>query len=373
MQKISYISLMSNKVKAHGGINLAQGIPAFDPPAELLYELQKAAKNNVHQYAPGMGNADLLEQIKRHHQKDKKQLQKEEILIVNGATEAISLIYLYLFTQNKEKLSSCSISPSYESYTNLPRIFSQEHYEIQVKDISNGNLQQLIEKKNIKLLFISLPGNPMGSVLNENEIDILLSYSKKYKLHIIFDNVYEDFLFKKKRIPLLEKLNNYCFYVNSFSKIFSITGWRIGYFISSAENISKIADVHDYTGLSSPSVLQYALARYCEKTDFGREYVHGIQKKLAENYAFLSAALSKLGFKIAKAEGGYFIWCQLPNRFPNAKDFCMQIYEDQKIAMVPGIHFSPTATNYIRINIARKKEELQAALVGIEKFILIED
>ena len=59
--------------------------------------------------------------------------------------------------------------------------------------------------------------------------------------------------------------------------------------------------MHDYTGLSAPSVLQYALARYCEKTDFGKEYVHGIQKKLAENYAFLSTALSKLGFKIAKA------------------------------------------------------------------------
>ena len=364
---------MSNKVKAHGGINLAQGIPAFEPPKELLDELQEATKNNVHQYAPGMGNADLLEQIKLHHQKDKSQLQKEEILIVNGATEAISLIYLYLFAQNKKKLSSCSISPSYESYTNLPRIFSQEHYEIQAEDIKNGKLQQLIEKENIKLLFISLPGNPLGSILKEEEIDILLSYTEKHKLHIIFDNVYEDFLFEKNRIPLLKKLNNYCFYVNSFSKIFSITGWRIGYFISSAENIRKIADVHDYTGLSAPSVLQYALARYCEKTDFGKEYVHGIQKKLAENYAFLSTALSKLGFKIDKAEGGYFIWCKLPDGYSDAKEFCMQIYEKQKIAMVPGIHFSPTATDYIRINIARKKEELEAALIGIEKFILIED
>ena len=89
--KGSYISFFSNKVKMHGGINLAQGIPGFNPPEELIDELNAVSKTNIHQYAPGLGNLKLLELIAH-----KYNVETRNLLVVQGATEGLSLVYTYL-------------------------------------------------------------------------------------------------------------------------------------------------------------------------------------------------------------------------------------------------------------------------------------
>ena len=97
----SYIGFMSNKVKAYGGINLAQGIPGFDPPKELTNILSEIAGNNIHQYAPGNGNNELLELLHKKYQNDyfcfsrQQVFSKDDFLILQGATEALSLLYIY--------------------------------------------------------------------------------------------------------------------------------------------------------------------------------------------------------------------------------------------------------------------------------------
>jgi aspartate/methionine/tyrosine aminotransferase len=370
MNNQSYISLMSNLVKENGGINLAQGIPAFSPPRELLEELENLITENVHQYAPGLGINKLREQIHQKFIKQNASININNIMITNGATEAISLTYTYLLnTSPNRKLTSASITPSYESYLQLPNIFGQKHIEIEENMISCNDFSTLIEKENIKLLFIGLPGNPLGKILSEIQLNQIFEYSLKYDINIIFDNVYEDFLFKKSKYKILEKLDNNIFYINSFSKIFSITGWRIGFLIAKENNIKKIAKIHDYIGLSSPTILQEALASFIKKTNFGADYINKIKDKLQSNYQFLSEELKVLGFKIHKAHGGYFIWAELPENTKNAKDFCLNLYEKEKVAIVPGIHFSDKAIRFVRINIAREETEIKESIKRIKIYL----
>jgi len=121
----SLISYFSNKVKLNGGINLAQGLPGFQPPLKLQQKLSEISlRNDIHQYAPGIGNFKLIELIQQYYKKYDPTLTNDSILITQGATEAITLVYLY-HKQKYGKLNVLGFDPVYESYNNLPKNFGR--------------------------------------------------------------------------------------------------------------------------------------------------------------------------------------------------------------------------------------------------------
>jgi len=365
--KGSLISFMANKVKTNGGINLAQGIPAFNPPKELLDILQKNVFNNLHQYAPGTGNNFLLQKLEEHYN-----ISKKRFLIVNGATEALSLLVTYFLKTINGKFSILAFDPVYESYKHLPRIFNIPFVAFNLDKNNNINfeeLEQSIKENNVKLIFLASPGNPFGKVWTKKEVDILVEICTKNRVYLVFDAVYSDLYFDNKPYFSLNKENEYIFYVNAFSKKFSITGWRIGYLIAPESHMAAITDIHDYTGLCSPSILQQAIAEYVDLSNFGADYTKKLREKLKTNYTLLSDKIEQLGFKPKNAQGGYFIWTELPYKFSNGLDFALDLYEKEKVAVVPGIHFSENGKNIIRINIARNNDEINEAVKRIKNYI----
>lgn len=363
----SLISFMANKVKSNGGINLAQGIPAFDPPQELLEILQQHTNDNIHQYAPGKGNHQLLELLEKYYN-----IPQKNFLIVNGATEAMSLLVTYILSIEKTDFSFLAFDPVYESYKHLPRIFNKKFVPFSFDDNATINfsvLEKVIVKDKVKVIFISSPGNPFGKVWTEQEMRQLVDICNKHKVYVIFDSVYSELYYNEVPFSPAKLVSEYVFYVNSFSKKFSITGWRIGYIVAHNSHMSSIMDVHDYVGLCAPSLLQQAIATYLHKYDFGKEYVKKLRIMLKENYSHLSQALEKLGFTNSATQGGYFVWAQLPSRYNDGLEFALKLYEQKKVATVPGIHFSEKGKRYIRFNIARYPEEINMAVKGIEEFL----
>lgn len=367
MERTSYISLMSNKVKIHGGINLAQGIPGFDPPEELLEILSRISKEPVHQYAPGNGNLKLIDLLKSKYHG----FSENNIMIVNGATEAVSLIFTYLSGIMKKGKRAMGFDPVYESYSRLPEIFGREFRVFPQPDTGVPDMEQLekfVQAENIGLIFFNSPGNPLGTTWKKEEILKLKEIAEKYGIYVIADSVYSEIYFSDKPYQPLFK-SEYFFYVNSFSKLLSITGWRIGYFICSEINMDKIRLIHDYTGLCAPSVLQEAVAQYLEMSGFGKVYVSGLREKIKRSFMLLHDALLDAGFTFPHIEGGYFIWAELPSGFNDGLKFSMDLYESKKVATVPGIHFSDEGKKFVRFNIARPVEEIAEAGKRIKEFI----
>ncbi|PKP17653.1 MAG: hypothetical protein CVU05_15160, partial [Bacteroidetes bacterium HGW-Bacteroidetes-21] len=325
----SLISYFSNKVKTSGGINLAQGIPGFSPPAELLQSLSDIAVNpGIHQYAPGTGNHKLAGLIRQHYGADI--CGPDNLLIVQGATEAITLLYIYLRTQNTGIFSVMAFNPVYETYNNLPAIFGDkfvsQNYNAD-NSIDFELLENNIEDHEVKLLFMNSPGNPFGRVFSKEEIQAIIRLSEKYGFSIIFDAVYRDFYFgEKPYIPYYPE-SDQVFYVNSFSKKLSITGWRIGYLICSEKHMKRLRSVHDYTGLCVASVLQEAVANYLEKSAFGKEYSESVKARLIKAYQAYKPELESLGFEVPDSNGGYFIWAKLPTGFDNDFRFAVDLYD----------------------------------------------
>jgi aspartate/methionine/tyrosine aminotransferase len=366
----SLISYMSNLVKTSGGINCAQGIPGFEPPYELTEELRVVAKSDFHQYAPGKGLNELREMIA--HKTTGGNLTCENFLITNGATEAISLIYLYIKTNFGPDITALSFDPVYESYSNLPRIYGDRFISFTAETDGNYDLDLLestVKNEKVKIIFMASPGNPYGKIMTRPVIEKIIDICRKNNCFLIFDAVYSDIYFEDPGyLPLIEA-DKFVFFVSAFSKMLSITGWRIGYLATHCDHIPKLADIHDYTGLSSPSILQKALLNYLAKSDFGKDYVSDIREKIKLSLNTMSGELKKSGFFIPEINGGYFIWTKLPEKYSDGIDFSLKLYEEEKVATVPGIHFSKNCPAWIRINIARPFEEIMTASVRIRDFI----
>jgi len=301
----SYISYFSNMVKQHGGINLAQGIPGFEPPKYLIESLKKNADQNVHQYAPGMGNLRLLQLIAR-----KYKVKTDNLLVVQGATEALSLIYTYINRRLNGDFSVLSFEPAYESYLQLPKIFGQRfiHYPLD-SDLSfdKKDIEKAIVENNVRLVFISSPGNPFGKIWSKGEVDTLIDLSSTLNFYLVFDAVYEQLYFNKPPYIPVDRLSPNLFIVNSFSKMLCITGWRIGYLISHESHMEGIKSIHDYIGLCAPSILQQALVDYLEGSDFATEFTSFFRQEVRKSFNTLKETLYQLGFSIPKFDGGCFV------------------------------------------------------------------
>ncbi len=372
MPENSLISYMSGMVKQHGGINLAQGIPGFPPPQGLLDELKSIIYDNCHQYPQGRGEPELIEVIRAIYN-EITDIPSDRLLVVQGATEGISLVYTYLISRFGKNWSAMAFDPVYESYKELPKIFGNDLIRLQLESGRQpdwAKVEEQLAGNTVKLIFVNSPGNPYGRIWSEEEIDRLLVMAEKYDFYILFDAVYKDLYFGdvKPFIPL-DKSSSRIFYVNSFSKMLSITGWRIGYLIADNEHLDKIVQIHDYTGLCAPSILQKAIAGYMSKNGMAKDYLLNLRHKLAAAYSFIAPELKKSGFLFPEVQGGYFIWAKLPAGYSNGFDFAISLYNRSKVAVVPGIHFSETAGSFLRINIAREVRELQEAVMGINSYL----
>ena len=371
LPKGSLISYFSTLVKQHGGINLAQGIPGFNPPQELLDELKNISHENIHQYPPGIGNFALTEQLLTFYS-DLYPLKKENILIVQGATEALCLIFLYVMRQTREPFTTLSFSPPYESYRQLPNQFGLPFIEL-FPD-ANGQLplseiEYNIDNKNVKLIFLASPGNPHGIMFSKENVDTLAVMCQQKKCFLVFDAVYRTLYYENKPYVPLSKLNSFLFVVDGFSKWFSITGWRVGFLMHDESHCTALRSMHDYTGLCANSVLQEALYQYVSKNNFGKQYSEKLRNSLTKNYEFAFEKLNALGFDCKKSDGGYFIWAQLPTQFSNGFEFAVKLFESQKVAIVPGIHFSEKAEKFVRFNIARPLPELTSGIDKLSVFL----
>ncbi|MDA3820496.1 MAG: pyridoxal phosphate-dependent aminotransferase [Candidatus Delongbacteria bacterium] len=362
----SWISYFSNLVKEYGGINLAQGIPGFSPPSDLLDILQQTATQQVHQYAPGPGNKQLREHIYNMYQ-HKINRNETSLLVCNGATEAIHLLYMS-FHEPGKKLKAAAFAPVYESYFHLPRLYGDMFQSLEMLNDEaemQHRLEDFFEAYRPDVFFVNSPGNPHGFVLEKSVFDKLSDLSVNFGCQVIIDAVYDRLCFDGEAYYPFNKLSPNLFYVNSFSKLYSITGWRIGYFFCHHSIYNKISDIHDYTGLSAPSVLQESLARFMNESSQAINYVAETKHKLSENFKHAKTTLTNAGFNVPKTGGGYFIWAKLPDGMPDGIDFAKNLYDTCKTAVIPGEHFGKDYKRYIRINIARDNKELKNGLMYI--------
>ncbi|GHU81882.1 aminotransferase [Clostridia bacterium] len=373
----SVIRRMTRISNKYGAINLSQGFPDFEPPAEILSALETAAREGPHQYSVTYGAQNFREALA---EKAGKTIGREidpntEVVVTCGGTEAMMSAMLTVCNPGDNVIV---FSPFYENY-GADAILSGAnpiYVPLAPPDFSfDIAALEAAFRRNAKAIIVCNPSNPCGKVFTRGELTAIGGLAKKYDAFVITDEVYEHIVFdpyvhvSMASLPGMYENTITC---SSLSKTYSITGWRLGYLIGPEGVIENAKKVHDFLTVGAAAPLQEAA---CAGLRFGQGYYDGLKRIYAEKRDYFIAGLDRIGLSHNIPQGSYFVMVDISEflameRFKGWSDneFCEWMIQEIGVAAVPGSSFFRERVNHlIRLHFAREKATLKGALDRLAK------
>lgn len=370
----SVIREMSRIAAAHNAINLAQGFPDFPAPEAIKQAAVKAVMENHNQYAITWGTKGLRDAITAKVKRDYGVTidPERQLTVCCGATEGMIATLLATINPGDEVII---FEPFYENYGADVILCGAVPKYVSLKPPAfNFNREDLIAAftDKTRAIIINTPNNPTGKVFNREELELIAELCIKHDVLAINDEIYEHILYDDtKHIPLwtLPGMAERTIAVNSVSKTFSVTGWRIGYVQASPEITASVRKVHDFLTVGAAAPLQVAAA---EAFNFGAEYYEELSAFYRERRDYFLNVLEKVGFTCMRPQGAYYIMADIsPFGWDDDVAFAKYMASEIGVAVVPGSSFfrqeSPDGKKLIRFCFCKQFETLQAAAERLEK------
>ena len=351
-------------------ISLGIGQPDFQTPDPVIQGNIKALKNKITNYAPTRGVPELLQLLEAKLSKVNN-IQtdwKENIMVTNGGSQAITLAYASIFNPGDELVIS---SPNFVSYFYCGLFFGVKLVEVERNEDFSFNIDNI--KKSItnktKALLVNSPNNPTGYALSLNELEEIVELVIENDLYLITDEVYENYIYeglKHKSPASLNGLFKRTITVNAMSKLFSATGFRLGYVVASKELMDLMENFHQYTVAGTNHAAQYG---FIEALKMDTKFFDKIWKSFDDRRIFVYNRLREIGFDSMKPLGAFYIMPSTKNFNMNGTTFSRNLMKEQAVAVVPGSIFGSFSDDMIRISYATEMAKLKEAMNRIEIFI----
>jgi N-succinyldiaminopimelate aminotransferase len=364
----SIFSAVTKMATQHQAVNLAQGFPDFDGPGWISDLAYKAMQNKRNQYAPSFGLLSLREAIRDQYEKyyQLKFNPASEILVTNGATEAIYLACAALLNPGDEVIV---FAPSYDCYVASIKMAKAEIKAVPLHAPDFLFDEEYLKKQitsRTKMLILNSPHNPTGKIFSQKELDIIAKLAIEHDFIIISDDVYEFITFETNFLPIAKNqdLRNRVISVSSIGKTLSLTGWKVGWACGPANLISAMHLVHQFVTFCVVHPLQAAIAEALPRLD---EYIVQLKKDYKEKRDFLVEGLKSKGAKVLVPQGTYFALVEIPTGFTD-KEYCKKLMFDHKLAAIPMSAFYLNAdqeVRYIRFCFAKEQATLAS---GIQRY-----
>ena len=369
----SVIREMTRLALQHGAVNLSQGFPDFASPAELKRAAQDAIAADMNQYSITWGTKTFRQAIADNFERSQgvRVDPEREVAVCCGSTEAMIASMLAIINAGDEVVV---FEPFYENYG--PDIILSDAVPRYVKlrapdwSFDPAELAAAFNSKT-KAIVINTPHNPTGKVFTRAELETIRDLCVRHNAFAITDEIYEHILYdsaKHVSLAAIDGMRERTITINSLSKTYSVTGWRVGWAIAEPEVCTEIRKVHDFLTVNASTPLQeagvYALqmpANYYEKlvTDYTvrRDRLMGI--------------LGDAGFKCLRPRGAYYIMADISAfGFPDDVSFARHLVTDIGVAAVPGSSFfrnSGDGHSYLRFTFCKKEETFQRAAERLAK------
>jgi len=375
----SVIREMTRISNARGGINLAQGFPDFDPPAAIRQAAIDAIQQGWNQYAITFGEADLREAIaaKALEYNQIECNPHTDVTVTCGATEAMIATLKALVNPGDEIII---FEPFYENY-GPDAILSgagPRYVTLRPPDWSYDSKELAAAfNRNTKAIIINTPNNPTGKVFSRKELEEISRLCIQWDVMAITDEIYEHILYDhKKHISMasIEGMGHRTVTINSLSKTYSVTGWRVGWAIAGPDITSRIRKVHDFLTVGAPTPFQKA--GVCALNMPG-EYYTALRKRYENVRNRVCGVLKTVGFNVETPKGAYYIMAHtdtLMHRFKevDANGFSLKLMDVTGIATVPGTAFyhSPTMGNdQVRFCFAKNSKTIEDVCRRLKRLI----
>jgi aspartate/methionine/tyrosine aminotransferase len=371
--KESVIREMTRLALRAGAVNLAQGFPDFAAPAEIKQAAQQAIADDINQYSITWGSKPFRDAITDYY-RDFYQLEidpEREITVCCGATEGMISAMLALLNQGDEVVI---FEPFYENYWPDSQLSGAicRYVTLRPPDWS-FDVQELRRAFNerTRAVILNSPNNPTGRVFSREELTQIVELCEEFDALILTDEIYEHIIFDGERhIPpmTLPGGRDRSVLVNSLSKTYSVTGWRVGWVLAAPELTSSIRKVHDFVTVGAAAPLQQAGVAALQFKD---SYYTELASTYQDKRDLLLGILENVGFKCFVPKGAYYIMADISNfGFANDTDFCMHMINEIGVGAVPGSSFFSDAadgSHLVRFCFAKKRETLLAAGERLQK------
>ena len=261
---VSVFERMSLAAAKHGAVNLGQGFPDFGWPDEILDAAARALKEGSNQYAPSRGLPQLRQAIADHYRRHfGEQLDPDHICVTSGATEALGAMILSTVEPDDEVII---FTPAYDSYAPMVRRAGATPREVALQppywNIDRDAIESVLSERTRAIIFNN-PQNPTGRLYGKEELQIIADIAIEHDLTVISDEVWEHVLLHGERFTPLASLPGMAertLKAGSAGKIFSLTGWKVGWIVASAENAAVAARAHQFLTFATAPNLQAAVA-----------------------------------------------------------------------------------------------------------------
>ncbi len=351
-------------------ISLGIGQPDFRTPEPIIQGNINALKKNITMYAPTRGVPELLELIqKKALNINKIEINwKDNIIVTNGASQAVTLAFASIFNPGDELIIS---SPNFVSYFYCASFFGVKVIEVERNKDFSPNIEKIRKSitKKTKAMLINTPNNPTGFALTQKDLKEIIDIIIENDLYLITDEVYENYIYdglKHVSPASLDGMFERTITVNAMSKLYSATGFRLGYVIASKEIIDLMEKFHQYTIAGTNHAAQYG---YIEALKMGSNFFKEIWKSFNKRRNLVYDRLNEIGFEVLKPSGAFYIMPSTEKFKLSGSEFSQRIMKEQAVAIVPGNIFGSFSDNMIRISYATELEKLEEAMNRIEKFI----
>lgn len=370
----SVIRRMTRISNKYGAVNLSQGFPDFDPPAQLLDSLSAIAsdpKPLYHQYSITWGSQTMREALaaKQEHFMGMPVDPNQNIVVTCGSTEAM-IAAMMTVTNPGDKV--VIFSPFYENYGADTILSGAEPIYVPLNpptfDFDREVLEAAFRDNDPKAIVLCNPSNPCGKVFTRDELTFIADLCKKYDTYCITDEVYEHIVYAPHEhvyMATLPGMFERTISCSSLSKTYSITGWRLGYTIAPAEITERIKKVHDFLTVGAAAPLQEAVVT---ALNFDDSYYDEVLDHYAAKRDLFCQGLDSLGLEHNVPQGAYYVMMDISEfGYDSDLEFCEDLASKVGVGAVPGSSFFREPVNHlIRFHFAKRDETLNAALENLK-------
>ena len=369
----SVIRDMTRQAVRYGAVNLAQGFPDFPAPDAVKKAACDAILGDVNQYAITWGAKPFRDAIAEKYRSwyGLEYDPEREITVCCGATEGVIAALLGLTNPGDEVIV---FEPFYENYRPDTILCGAQSRIVSLRapdwTFDPQELRSAFSSKT-RALILNTPNNPTGRVFDRGELSVIAGLAQEFDTLVITDEIYEHILYdghQHRPMATLPGMRDRTVLVNSMSKTWGVTGWRVGWVLAPADLADSIRKVHDFLTVGAAAPLQMAGVAALQ---LPREYYEGLAAEYRARRDLLLDALTSAGFRCQAPQGAYYILTDISGfGFPDDVSFVQHLIGEAGVAAVPGSSFfeKGDGSKIVRFCFCKSEQTLREAGERLRRF-----
>jgi len=345
-------------------IHLEMGEPDFDVPPAVKEATCRALDEGLTHYTHSLGDLDLREAICEHYQESYGVLVKpEQVVVTSGTSPAMMLVFAALLERGQEVIIS---DPGYACYPNFISFLGGVAARVPVYEKDGFQfrpraIQERINRKT-KAILINSPSNPTGNLLSGATMRDIAECSP----YIISDEIYHGLVYEGEEHSMLE-FSDRVFVLNGFSKLYAMTGYRLGYLIAPERFVRPIQKMQQNFFICAGSLAQRAGIAALRET---RSEVQEMKRIYNQRRKFMIKRLKEIGFSITvEPTGAFYVFANARSFSGDSYRLAFDILDNAHVGVAPGIDFGKNGEGYLRFSYANSMENITEGLERIERYL----